>query len=76
MFRMINITRLNPSIILRMLYTKMSVKESNMTQNNKKKPTSDQYQLGISISISISILTNLGRLLNCFANPWYFEWCG
>ena len=36
MFRMINITRLNPGTILRMLYTKMSVKESNMTQNNKK----------------------------------------
>ena len=76
MFRMITATRLNPGIILRMLYTKMSVKESNMTQNNKKTPTSDQYQLGISISISISILTNLGRLLNCFGNPWYFEWCG
>ena len=76
MFRMITATRLNPGIILRMLYTKMSVKESNMTQNNKKKPTSDQYQLGISISISISILTNLGRLWNCFANSRYFKWSG
>ena len=36
MFRMITATRLNPGIILRMLYTKMSVKESNVTQNNKR----------------------------------------
>ena len=36
MFRMITATRLNPGIIRRMLYTKMSVKESNVTQNNKR----------------------------------------